>query len=143
MMPIIVLMKKKSERYSFKKLTAFNKKPEIRVLEDIKLSHDRQARSHSKHKSSERILSAYETNHRFKTAKEKERTRIKTEMDEPVRHKTPVNKFSNKRGDRDRGRIQEKGKFLETKHLNLKKLNLNSEICTSGTSQMTTTPLKR
>lgn len=125
-------MKKKSERYSFKKLTAFAKKPELRLLEDLKLSNDRQARSHSKHKSSERILSAYETNHRFKMSKEKERSRIKTEMDEPARNKTPMHKLTNKR-ERDRsGRGQDKNKFIETKHLNLKKLNLNPDLNRSG-----------
>lgn len=32
-------MKKKPERYSFKKLTAFGKKPELKFIDDLKNSY--------------------------------------------------------------------------------------------------------
>ena len=53
-------------------------------------------------------------------------------MDESVRNKTPMHKITTKR-DRERsGRLHEKNKFIETRHLNLKKLNLNVDVNRSG-----------
>lgn len=45
-------MKKKPERYSFKKLTAFSKKPELKYLDDIKNSFEKSIKSQSRNKSS-------------------------------------------------------------------------------------------
>lgn len=44
-------MKKKTERHSFKKLTAFGKKPDLK-FEDLKNSYEKQFKGHSKNKSS-------------------------------------------------------------------------------------------
>jgi hypothetical protein len=52
-------MKKKPERYSFKKLTAFCKKPELKFIDDIKNSYDKSVKSQPKNKSSERVITAY------------------------------------------------------------------------------------
>lgn len=130
-------MKKKPERYSFKKLTAFCKKPELKYIEDIKNSYEKSIKSQPKNKSSERVITAYETNTRFKVSKNsQERTRTKTEADEFSSTKTPFQKFmqQNKRDKEERsskGKYNDKTKhFLETKNLNLKKLNLGSDLCT-------------
>jgi hypothetical protein len=75
---IVVIMKKKPERHSFKKLTAFSKKPDLKYLDILNHSYEKSIKSTSKHKSSERVIQAYEQN-RFKITKNsQERTRVKT-----------------------------------------------------------------
>jgi hypothetical protein len=72
-------MKKKPERYSFKKLTAFTKKPELKQIQDLKNSHEKSIKSQPKNKSSEKMLAAYETSTRFKITKNgHERPRMRT-----------------------------------------------------------------
>lgn len=51
-------MKKKPERYSFKKLTSISKKNENKFLDELKSSYEKN-RTTSKNKSSERIITAY------------------------------------------------------------------------------------
>jgi hypothetical protein len=71
-------MKKKPERYSFKKLTSVSKRNDLKYIDEIKNSHEK-IRSQSKNKSSERVITAYETNQKFKIAKNVgDRQRIKT-----------------------------------------------------------------
>ena len=88
--------------HSFKKLTAFAKKPELKYLDDIKNSYDKVIKGHPKNKSSERVIAAYETNNRFKITKnQNDRTRIKTEADEFCSTKTPFQKFIQVKRDRE------------------------------------------
>lgn len=71
-------MKKKPQRYSFKKLTAFAKKPELKYIEDLKNSYEKSIKSQSKNKSAERVIAAYDSTNKFKITKNQERTRFKT-----------------------------------------------------------------
>jgi hypothetical protein len=135
-------MKKKPERYSFKKLAAGTRKPDLKYLEDINTSYEK-GKSQPKNKSSERIIAAYETNSKFKIVKtNQERGRVRTEVDETANSKSPFQKFilQNKRNNDDRltkGKSHDKGRQLtETKNLNLKKLNLGADLCTSPLTQI-------
>ena len=87
-------MKKKPERYSFKKLTAFCKKPELKFIDELKNSYEKSVRSQPKNKSSERVIAAYETSSKIKLAKNsQEKPRVRTEADELLHTKTPFQKF--------------------------------------------------
>lgn len=109
-------MKKKPERYSFKKLTAFGKKPELKFIDDLKNSYEKSVRSQPKNKSSERVIAAYETSSKIKLVKNsQERTRIRTEADEFAHTKTPFQKFMQAH-KREREERSSKGKFDKTKH---------------------------
>ena len=131
-------MKKKPQRHSYKKLTAFSKKPELKYLDLLSSSHDKSIKSQSKHKSSERVISTYENNNRFKITKNNSNShRIKTEADEFATTKTPFQKFmQTKRDKEDRHSKNKSGdkskQFFQTKHLNLKKLNLGLDLCKYG-----------
>lgn len=50
-------MKKKPERYSFKKLTT-TKKTDLKYLEELRNSYEKN-RTQSKNKSTEKVISAY------------------------------------------------------------------------------------
>jgi hypothetical protein len=72
-------MKKKPERFSFKKLTVLNKKNELKYLDELKNSYEKSIKSQSKNKSSDKIITAYETNNKFKIIKNGvERQRMRT-----------------------------------------------------------------
>lgn len=113
---IVIIMKKKPERYSFKKLTAFCKKPELKFIDDLKNSYEKSVRSQPKNKSSERVIAAYETSSKIKLVKNsQERTRVRTEADEFAHTKTPFQKFMQAH-KREREERSSKGKFDKTKH---------------------------
>ena len=128
-------MKKKPQRHSYKKLNAFSKKPELKYLDLLSSSHDKSIKSQSKHKSSERVISTYENSNKFKITKNNNNShRIKTEADEFATTKTPFQKFIQTKRDKQerssRNKSGDKSKhFFQTKHLNLKKLNLGLDLC--------------
>lgn len=67
--------------------------------------------------------------------------RTRTEADELSQTKTPFQKFMHKKDKEERsskGKYPDKTKhFLETKNLNLKKLNLGAHLCNSPITKTT------
>lgn len=123
-------------------MNAFAKKPELKYIDDIKNSYERGVKGHSKTKSSERVIAVYESHNKFKITKNSnDRPRMKTEADEFNSTKTPFQKFIQVKREREersaRHKSSERNKApIEVKNLNLKKLNLGSNLCKKIFTQM-------